>query len=379
MNIVNVDHLAFSFQLSYMRDLSRWYEFRPVSGYAGTLPAFPLPPASVDPETGLPVSATDYGLQLDRYKKLMCDAAYARLCLFIDRIFCLSVGPLRSRGMQGYLYSCRLFSCDGRYECGYLMFGGNNDTVHMQISGTGCRCLFSSISPSVLHNVLRGLGVTTLSRIDLALDDFTGNFGCAYAELAYYDGAFRCSERGVYPRIDPRRPRNIDGQLLGETIYVGSRRSRIFWRNYDKALEQHLDGVSWYRSEAELKKVTVDVLSDVDAYFAGICDFSASLLSKTVEEIKRLSRDEQVRRDNLLPCLELLARVRRVRRQVGKVTGDVLDVFQGDVNAAFGLLMRDEHIHKYGFGEYKQILQSGNIIALHSLNNISFNEVMTLC
>ncbi|MFG5970015.1 hypothetical protein N4Q55_01520 [Salmonella enterica subsp. enterica serovar Pomona] len=32
MNIVNVDHLAFSFQLSYMRDLSRWYEFRPVSG-----------------------------------------------------------------------------------------------------------------------------------------------------------------------------------------------------------------------------------------------------------------------------------------------------------------------------------------------------------
>ncbi|EKG9272912.1 hypothetical protein O5M67_003191, partial [Salmonella enterica] len=114
-------------------------------------------------------------------------------------------------------------------------------------------------------------------------------------------------------------------------------------------------------------------------YFAGICDFSASLLSKTVEEIKRLSRDEQVRRDNLLPCLELLARVRRVRRQVGKVTGDVLDVFQGDVNAAFGLLMLDEHIHKYGFGEYKQILQSGNIIALHSLNNISFDEVMTLC
>ncbi|EDV0418624.1 hypothetical protein S531_004943, partial [Salmonella enterica subsp. enterica] len=169
------------------------------------------------------------------------------------------------------------------------------------------------------------------------------------------------------------------GQLLGETIYVGSRRSRIFWRNYDKALEQNIDGVSWYRSEAELKKVTVDVLSDVDAYFAGICDFSASLLSKTVEEIKRLSRDEQVRRDNLLPCLELLARVRRVRRQVGKVTGDVLDVFQGDVNAAFGLLMLDEHIHKYGFGEYKQILQSGNIIALHSLNNISFDEVMTLC
>lgn len=362
MNTVKVDYLAFSFSLSYLRDLSRWYEYSPTSGYTGTLPAMPLPPENICAKTGLAVAVDKYMSEQQYYQQALSEAIFSRLRLLVDRSFGLSVGPLRSRGMQGYQHSCRLFSPDGAHECGYLMFGGNNDTVHMQISGTGCRYLFAVIAPSVLHNVLVGLGVSRLSRTDFALDDFTGNFGCDYARIAYYDRAFRCAARGKYPRIRCIHDSDIDGKMFGHTIYVGSRKSRVFWRVYDKSLERQLDGVTWYRSEVELKDVPVAVLSDVDAYFAGICDYSASLLSCHIETVKRLPATEKAKRENLLPCLDILSRVRRVRRQVGKVTGDVLDAFQGDLGAAFGLLMRQEQAEKYRLCEYKNILHKGEVI-----------------
>ncbi|EAW1319800.1 hypothetical protein AHX51_14855, partial [Salmonella enterica subsp. diarizonae] len=123
-NVVRVDALSFSFNVSYMRDLSQWHEFKHVSGYNGVLPEFPNAPSQIDFRTGLALSADDYQRQLDDYLHEHYSAVYQRIFLFFDRIFGLSVGPVRSRGMQGYSHSCRLFSPDGKHECGWLMFGG---------------------------------------------------------------------------------------------------------------------------------------------------------------------------------------------------------------------------------------------------------------
>ncbi|EOX8431553.1 replication initiation factor domain-containing protein [Salmonella bongori] len=269
--------------------------------------------------------------------------------------------------MQGYTHSCRLFSSDGQHECGWLMFGGANqkDTAHVQLSGVGCRHLFMNITPYLLWNTLKGLGVTRLSRVDLCFDDFTGNFGTAYALTAYKDRAFLTGKGGRVQELDVRRP--LAGESLkGDTVYIGKRKSCIYWRIYDKALEQKIEGVSWYRSEVELKKVTVDVLSDVDAFFAGICDYSASLLSGHIEHIRKLPRDERQKMKNLLPCLELLGRIKRVRRQFGKIASEVLDIFDGDTGAVFGLLASDEAINKFNLGEYQRSLKQGGVIFSHS-------------
>ncbi|EAW1321707.1 hypothetical protein AHX51_25150 [Salmonella enterica subsp. diarizonae] len=369
-NVVRVDALSFSFNVSYMRDLSQWHEFKSVSGYNGVLPEFPNAPSQIDFRTGLALSADDYQRQLDDYLHEHYSAVYQRIFLFFDRIFGLSVGPVRSRGMQGYSHSCRLFSPDGKHECGWLMFGGiaQKNTAHVQLSGVGCRHLFMHTTPYLLWNTLRGLGVTRLSRVDLCFDDFTGNFSTDYALTAYDDRAFLTGAGGCIQQLDIRRPRAGD-RLKGDTIYVGARKSRIYWRIYDKALEQNLDGVSWFRSEVELKKVTVDVLSNVDAYFVGICDYSASVISKHVEHVQKLPPDERRVQENLLPCLELLGRVKRVRRQFAKIAGDVLDIFDGDTGAAFGLLACSDAVEKYSLGEYESSLKKGGVIFSHSMKH----------
>lgn len=369
-NVVRVDALSFSFNVSYMRDLSQWYEFKSVSGYNGVLPEFPNAPSQIDFRTGLALSADDYQRQLDDYLHEHYSAVYQRIFLFFDRIFGLSVGPVRSRGMQGYSHSCRLFSPDGKHECGWLMFGGiaQKNTAHVQLSGVGCRHLFMHTTPYLLWNTLRGLGVTRLSRVDLCFDDFTGNFSTDYALTAYDDRAFLTGAGGCIQQLDIRRPRAGD-RLKGDTIYVGARKSRIYWRIYDKALEQNLDGVSWFRSEVELKKVTVDVLSNVDAYFVGICDYSASVISKHIEHVQKLPPDERRVQENLLPCLELLGRVKRVRRQFAKIAGDVLDIFDGDTGAAFGLLACPDAVEKYSLGEYESSLKQGGVIFSHSMKH----------
>lgn len=369
-NVVRVDALSFSFNVSYMRDLSQWHEFKSVSGYNGVLPEFPQAPSQIDFRTGLALSADDYQRQLDDYLHEHYSAVYQRIFLFFDRIFGLSVGPVRSRGMQGYSHSCRLFSPDGKHECGWLMFGGiaQKNTAHVQLSGVGCRHLFMHTTPYLLWNTLRGLGVTRLSRVDLCFDDFTGNFSTDYALTAYDDRAFLTGAGGCIQQLDIRRPRAGD-RLKGDTIYVGARKSRIYWRIYDKALEQNLDGVSWFRSEVELKKVTVDVLSNVDAYFVGICDYSASVISKHIEHVQKLPPDERRVQENLLPCLELLGRVKRVRRQFAKIAGDVLDIFDGDTGAAFGLLACSDAVEKYSLGEYESSLKKGGVIFSHSMKH----------
>ncbi|HFL6519211.1 TPA: replication initiation factor domain-containing protein [Salmonella enterica] len=368
-NVVRVDALSFSFNVSYMRDLSQWHEFRKVSGYNGVLPEFPKAPVQIDFRTGLTLDAADYQRRLDDYLHDHCNAVYQRVFLFFDRILGLSVGPVRSRGMQGYSHSCRLFSADGKTECGWLMFGGANqkDTAHVQLSGVGCRHLFIHTTPYLLWNTLRGLGVTRLSRIDLCFDDFTGNFDTSYALTAYKDRAFLSGKGGRVQELDVRRPLTGD-TLRGDTVYVGKRKSRIFWRIYDKALEQKIDGITWYRSEVELKKVTVDVLSDVDAFFVGLCDYSASVVSKYIEHVKQLPRDEKQAHKNMLPCLELLCKVKRARRQFARIAGEVLDVFDGDTGAAFGLMACDDAVNKFSLDEYQRSLKRGGVMFSQFMN-----------
>ncbi|MDE5306534.1 replication initiation factor domain-containing protein [Providencia stuartii] len=59
-------------------------------------------------------------------------------------------------------------------------------------------------------------------------------------------------------------------------IRVGSRQSRVFWRVYDKALEQKVTG-SWYRSEVELKKISIDVLLDLAGIYVGLCPYAVQI------------------------------------------------------------------------------------------------------
>lgn len=180
-------------------------------------------------------------------------------------------------GHGGDFYTQR-FYCEK-----YDMYMFNNPSrpemgVHFKMMGNGCRLYF------LVHTVesfIRAIcrDDVSFSRVDLALDDYTGSFYTPRT-LADLDSQGLISTR--WNRVDPHFPRKAGGQgkYLEETIYFGSLKNETHLRVYDKYLEEvgrlkkteeelQADGImSWIRWELTLQaksaNVFVRLLFDAD-------------------------------------------------------------------------------------------------------------------
>jgi DNA relaxase NicK len=268
------------------------------------------------------------------------------LKIWVNEVLGFEMSPLTGTGWNGYKDTMTLRA--NGVDCGFIAIGGQNDTISFQIRGTGCKHLFSHTTPFVIHHWLsKVFMVTKLSRIDLAFDDFDGNFDCDYAYAAAKDDWFRTSNRGKSPECEPKNKFRWDADFKKiysqEMICVGSRKSIVYWRIYNKKLEQGIkqDDLIWYRSEAELKKWTVDCLLNPAATFAGLCPFAASINLEKGVRTKAMSKAKEA-------CLDVAARVRHVRRSAGKALGDILEVLEGDIEKTMGLILPEDTGGKLG-------------------------------
>ncbi|EBV0752033.1 hypothetical protein DNM94_25060, partial [Salmonella enterica subsp. enterica serovar Potsdam] len=73
--------------------------------------------------------------------------------------------------------------------------------------------------------------------------------------------------------------------------------------------------------------------------------------------------------------LELLSKVKRARRQFAKIAGEVLNVFDGDTGAAFGLLACDDAVNKFSLDEYQHTLKRGGVMYSQFINKRNLYEV----
>lgn len=337
---IKVDHLAFAFPIAELRHCRK-------SGQVGktykTQTKYPV----------LPEFKACHSIDLDELEKhknkvaeQLIDFYERTLKVWVTEVLGFDLSPMRGRGLHGYKDSMTLRA--NGVECGFIGIGGQRDTIYFQISGTGCKYLFEHVTPFVLHHWLsKVFTITKLSRIDLAFDDFDNNFNCDYAEAAYKDGWFRSSSRGQSPMINPNHKYTYDDDLnkvySQEMICVGSRSSLIYWRIYNKKLEQGItqDDFTWYRSEAELKKWSVDCLLNLAATYAGLCLFSGSINLEKGVKTRAMSKPKEV-------CLDIAARVRHVRHSAGKALGDILEAFEGDISKTFGLILPNDTGGKLG-------------------------------
>lgn len=349
---VHIDYLCFTFALKNLTYCHRALGEPLPSGTGKTLrlnkeksllqrharaPKFPTPPVF---NPTLAVTNEEMQSYNDAYRHVYMNYLEECLRIFTQRVLGLSLSAPRGLGFQFYSDSMKLTSANGEDFCGFIGIGGNNDTVHFQINGTGCKHVFDKLRPWALHDWLHNvLGVTTLARVDLAYDDFDGLFDCNYAYKAWLDDAFRTNVRGRGPKLAPlceiERMENGKPVYSKEQYSIGSRTSRIYWRIYNKALEQNLaqTGLTWYRSEVELKKWDIDVLLDPSGAFAAICDFSASIsVSKPFNTKPKPSKKA---------ALDLLASAYWMRRQYGKILTALIEFHNGDVNTVVGSLVRD--------------------------------------
>ena len=174
------------------------------------------------------------------------------------------------RGANGYKNMMLL----NGYNIRILYEGNSNMGIHVDVSGSAIFELVNSwkqkkkkdnsdgFKNEPLLSLLNTLSkIATFTRIDLAVDDI----GCQYYSC---DDVVRLIENqqivSKFREYDNKVPRSIiDGEKLGHTIYLGSNKSDIKLRIYDKRLEQlnkHKTdcGCEWIRWELELKKERAD-------------------------------------------------------------------------------------------------------------------------
>ncbi|WP_335914966.1 replication initiation factor domain-containing protein [Shewanella algae] len=297
LGLIGVDHIAFSIPFSVFQKLddAAWVKM----------------PVFKEPEYPDTVSG------FDQFKADVKAVQHGRLEQFINRVLGFRIGSPRAIGRFFYTHSCELFDRKMKTVVGFIAFGGNNDTVYIQISGKGCKFLFSHIDRLRLHHWLSFLGVTHLTRLDLCYDDFDGNYSCDHAVLAYDDDGFKRFSGGRNPSIEVCTKR-YNKEIEGQIVKIGSRSSAVYWRIYDKGKEQGVKDI-WYRSEVELKQVHIDTLLNPAKYFASICPYASSI-NLDEDKAKNL-----VFKAKKVASIELYSGLRWLRRQCGRAIYDLAE------------------------------------------------------
>ncbi|HDP0318537.1 TPA: replication initiation factor domain-containing protein [Salmonella enterica subsp. enterica serovar Concord] len=273
--------------------------------------------------------------QLDSFNRMVFEARIEMIKRWLAAEFGLHVGVFRGYGRFNYRDMAPLYAFNegNRVELGFLYCGGNEGTVFIQINAHGCKHVFSGTSPEHLYKWFNHLGIVKLQRLDLCVDDFDDVFTVSHAYSDFKNEAFY---RGRGRRSSKHRLSIGDEEMLT----VGSRKSAIFWRIYNKALEMGLDLI-WNRSEVELKDVPLEILLDIRAFFTGLCDYAAQLHPAKPRKINPFNPSLSDLRKALS---SFDSSVKWLRTQGSKKLAAVLHVLGGDVEAFIKTVIREEHI-----------------------------------
>lgn len=141
-----------------------------------------------------------------------------------------------------------------------VLYNGTDEMgVHVILSGKGCREYEANCTLlELMDRIMLYDGKCT--RIDMAMDDKTGSL-IPFDKIkeAVHKG-YVCSRWKTSTEYIKRKLQ--DGEIIGQTINIGSRKSKMFMRIYDKAMEQGLS-IPWFRIEMEIRDERAETLQDI--------------------------------------------------------------------------------------------------------------------
>lgn len=186
----------------------------------------------------------------------------------LEKIFGFGVTAKRDRGMNFYRESWVLGD-----NMGFVCFGGQRSTMLITVTGHGCLHALPGWEKR-LHAFLTKVAIRpSISRIDLAHDDFDGSYlSVEWAEAQWETGGFSFATGGRPPEIQNlgnwKKPNG-----KGRTLTVGTRSSSKFVRFYEKGRKEGDRESNWCRCEIEFKNtntvITPEVLLNPSEAFIG--------------------------------------------------------------------------------------------------------------
>jgi phage replication initiation protein len=148
-------------------------------------------------------------------------------------------------------------------KMGFVCFGNQRSTMLVMLSGQGCQNALVGWEKR-LHDFLTSVAVRpSISRIDLAHDDFGGDFlSVDWAEQQWWEGGYSFKKGGRPPEIQEvgnwKRPSG-----KGRTLTIGQRQSSKYCRFYEKGKHEGDKASLWCRCEVEFKNTSMIILPEV--------------------------------------------------------------------------------------------------------------------
>lgn len=200
-------------------------------------------------------SISDIIRLLDKYTEIQFNSEYE----FIEewdtddpehedyfRTFPFSYNMIKERGYSKSLQY-------GHITIFYSDYGATSKGYKLSFSGQGCREFELYMKPEFTFldflTEVRQDYKTNITRLDIALDSFTELF--SVDDLLYYHQERKIISK--FRNVEKKKIESIsDYTVYGNSLNFGTRKSRMFIRIYDKALEQQIDNQSWVRTELQI-------------------------------------------------------------------------------------------------------------------------------
>lgn len=215
------------------------------------------------------------------------DDVIRHLSLKLYEIFGFAISEKAKHTGGRFYESCYLMNADGVHY-GSVHIGGQNDTILIEVSGTGCQVAKDDWETRLYH-FLRKAERPFIARLDVAKDFYQAEITPDSAWQAWNDGKF--NKRGKSPIVDRYGSDWDCNTNKGKTLYVGSRQSFIFARIYDKAKQFGDLSKSWTRFEIQFKgrygQIELTDLLNPGALFGGAFPICEELQTVDVGVVQR--------------------------------------------------------------------------------------------
>jgi len=204
----------------------------------------------------------------ENYEEVFTHFVELDVDLHVHSIFGFHIGKKNDKGRNFFAFSWNLVDQHGE-SVGLVLAGGQNGKILIMLSGTGCT-LAADGWQQRLHDFLSKVASrATLSRVDVAIDFFNGEYSVDWVSEQDDNGGFYFGT-GIEPTYEQKGAwKRPSGK--GRTATIGSRQCDKYLRAYEKGKKEGDPSSLWTRFELEFKnKTTVisfDILINPTGYF----------------------------------------------------------------------------------------------------------------
>ena len=204
-------------------------------------------------------------------------------------------------------------------EYGKLHYGGQRDTILIELNGTGCQAAKEGWE-SRLYAFLKLAIRPNITRVDVAHDFFNGEYSPERAMVDHDHGLFDC--KNMRPKSECVGAAWREEDFTGKTFYVGRRGNAKFTRIYEKGRAFGDKDSKWVRFETEFRAtkthhVPLAILQKPGEFLTGAYPVGASIFDCAVQRIETKSQTVNLTFDQ---------RIFHAKNQVGRLMNFLLDI-----------------------------------------------------